>query len=243
MALSIAKGLHTQYTLQICGRNAKKAQDFITSNSLNATILDSTSIDIQDKIIILCIKPYGLANFQFRGTAKSVYSVLAGITISTLKQHLESKSFIRLMPNIAASLGLSSTSVFIENTDPNKHDEAKSIITSFGNAVFLDDEKLIDSSIATSGSSPAFLALMAQALIDSGVREGLKRSDSTLLVAQTFLGVAKLLESKSTQEIIDSITTPGGTTIEGLSILESRAFKGAIIEACHASVNKTRKKS
>ncbi|OBV28345.1 hypothetical protein BKN38_02710 [Helicobacter sp. CLO-3] len=209
-------------------------------------------IDIEGAIVILAIKSHGLESFIFKGEAHSVYSVLAGVNISTLKQHLKAQTFIRLMPNIGAKLGLSSTAAFIEYAHgreklesselEQKKDEARALCESFGSVVFVEKEELIDSAIATSGSSPAFLALIAQALIDSGVREGIKHKESAKLVQKTFEGVAKLLESHSPQEIIDAITTPGGTTIEGLSVLEERATRGAIIKAAHASVAKARGK-
>lgn len=240
MACAIAKRIDSntngKYTIQVCGRDRQKAQDFIQTNNLhNASSIDSAPIDIQDKIVILAIKPYGLDEFIYKGVAKSVYSVLAGVNIESLKQHIKAKSYIKLMPNVGAAFGLSSSVAFTQNADLQ---EVKEICESFGSVVFVDNEKLVDSSIATSGSSPAFLALIAQALIDSGVREGLKRSDSAILVQKTFEGVAKLLESKTPQQIIDLVTTPGGTTIEGLSVLESSAVRGAIMQACHASVQK-----
>lgn len=286
MAKAMAKGLDSAYQIQICGRDKNKAKDFIKVNNLkNASLdsslesgLDSSIIDIQDKIVILAIKPYALASFTYQGKAKAFYSVLAGVNIKTIKSHIKAESYIRLMPNIGAIFGLSSTAVFIDNpkfrdsqksleskrlksTQTDSTDfvestqstqanlmqfeqakiQAKQIIESFGNAVFVDNENLIDSAIATSGSSPAFLALIAQALIDAGVREGFKRTDSAILVQKTFEGVAKLLEQNSPDEIISLVTTPAGTTIEGLSILESKAIKGAIIKACHASVQKAKK--
>ncbi len=283
MAKAMAKGLDSAYQIQICGRDKNKAKDFIKVNNLkNASLdsslesgLDSSIIDIQDKIVILAIKPYALASFTYQGKAKAFYSVLAGVNIKTIKSHIKAESYIRLMPNIGAIFGLSSTAVFIDNpkfrdsqksleskrlksTQTDSTDfvestqsnliqfeqakiQAKQIIESFGNTVFVDNENLIDSAIATSGSSPAFLALIAQALIDAGVREGFKRTDSAILVQKTFEGVAKLLEQNSPDEIISLVTTPAGTTIEGLSILESKAIKGAIIKACHASVQKAKK--
>ena len=263
MAAAMAKGLDSTYKIKICGRDKKKAKDFIKANNLKNASLDSSlesnssQIDIKDKILILAIKPYGLESFTYKGRAKSVYSVLAGVKIDTIKQHINADFYIRLMPNIGATFGLSSTAVFIKSLESKKStdskesaqkesfikakSQAKEIIQSFGNAVFVDNENLIDSAIATSGSSPAFLALIAQALIDAGVREGFKRADSALLVQKTFEGLAKLLEKHSPDEIISLVTTPAGTTIEGLSILESKAIKGAIIEACHASVQKAKK--
>lgn len=245
IACGISSGdLRKKYHLKITGRDLTKAQTFIDENHLGniastyALNLDG-SIDVDNKIVILCIKPYALQNFKYKGKASSVYSVLAGVDIEILKNHIHSASYAKVMPNVGAKYQKSSTTIYIEG---NIKEEASEIISSFGNAVFVDNEKLVDSSIATGGSSPAFLALIAQSLIDAGVREGLKRSDSIALVRATFDGFAQLFQEQTPDEIIASITSPGGTTIEGLAVLESKAVRGAIIEACHQAVAKSQKK-
>ena len=262
MARAITYGLSRigKYHLEMCGRDVSKAQMLINEfalknataialessssnqcdsshNTLESTQGNALSIDIQDKIVFLCVKPYGLGSFHYVGQARAVYSVLAGVSVATLQSHISAQAYIRLMPNVAASQLDSATAAFCVNADMK---QAQEICESFGSVVFVEDEKLIDASIATSGSSPAFLALIAQALVDSGVRAGLKREDSFKLVARTFEGVGLLmhLENRTPQEIIDMVTTPGGTTIEGLAVLESSGVRGAIMRACQASVSK-----
>lgn len=257
MAQAIAKGLNGIYPLEICGRDSTKAEKFIAELGLvnaKAIPLESSSnnqvkcnrakasmeckasiVPAQDKIVLLCIKPYGLGSFSYLGKAKAVYSVLAGVSVATLQSHISAQAYIRLMPNIAALCGLSATTAFCLNASRN---QVKKICESFGSVVFVEDEKLIDASIATSGSSPAFLALIAQALVDSGVRAGLGRIDSLKLVKESFVGVGALLDRYTPQELIEQVTTPGGTTIEGLAALESSGVRGAIMRACQASVSK-----
>lgn len=246
MAGAIARGLSGTFRLEICGRDVRKAKAFIEQHQLQnakAIPLESSMpnkpllIDVEGKIVLLCIKPYGLSSFCYKGRAKSLYSVLAGVSIATLASFIDSKALIRLMPNIGAQCALSATAVFGVDMDML---EARTICEAFGSVVFVGSEALIDSSIATSGSASAFLALIAQALIDAGVREGLLRKDSATLVQKTFEGVGALLQNTSPQEIIDTITTPGGTTAEGLSVLESQAVRGALIQACHKSVKKAK---
>lgn len=247
MAKAIAAGiansdLKDKYKLEITGRNLKKAQDFIVQNHLqdiaSANATDST-IDVNEKIVILCVKPYALGNFKYTGSASSVYSVMAGVNMEILKEHIQSNNYAKVMPNVGARYQKSSTAVCIEG---NIKEEAHEILSSFGKTVFVDNEALVDASIATGGSSPAFLALIAQALIDAGVREGIKRDDAMNLVRATFDGFAQLLNEQTPDEIISSITSPGGTTIEGLYVLEDRAVRGAIISACHQAVAKSKKK-
>ncbi|PAF53425.1 pyrroline-5-carboxylate reductase [Helicobacter sp. 13S00482-2] len=247
MAKAIAYGishsdLRNKYKLEIAGRDLKKAQAFIKDNHLEdiaSTCLESSVIDVNKKIVILCVKPYALGNFQYKGNASSVYSVMAGVDIVMLKEHIRSDNYAKVMPNVGARYQKSSTAVCIEG---NIKEEASEILSSFGKVVFVDSEALVDASIATGGSSPAFLALIAQALIDAGVREGIRRDDALALVRATFEGFAHLLLEQTPDEIISSITSPGGTTIEGLCVLEDRAVRGAIISACHQAVAKSKKK-
>lgn len=245
MAKAIACGINNselknKYDLEITGRNLDKAEKFIKENKLEGiakAVPSSPHVNIKDKILILCVKPYALKNFSYEGKAKSVYSVMAGVNISAIKNHVSSSAYAKVMPNVGAKFQKSSNALFIEG---DIKEEANELLSSFGNAVFVDSENLVDASIATGGSSIAFLGLIAQSLIDAGVREGLRRDDSIELVRATFEGFSHLLAHQSPDEIISSITSPGGTTIEGLAVLENRAVRGAIIEACHQAVAKAR---
>ncbi|CAM2872041.1 pyrroline-5-carboxylate reductase dimerization domain-containing protein [Helicobacter felis] len=119
---------------------------------------------------------------------------------------------------------------------------AQTILECFGSCVEVQSEALIDASLATNGSSLAFLSMAAQALVSAGVREGLSVDQASELVEQSFKGFAQLLQESDPQEIIDSICTPGGATIAGLSVLEEKAFKGILMQACHIAVRKGRTK-
>ncbi|PAF52027.1 pyrroline-5-carboxylate reductase [Helicobacter sp. 13S00477-4] len=243
IACGIAKSeLRNKYRFEIAGRDLKKAQTFIDENNLNnlASVHQlSDVIDIDGKIVILCVKPYALEKFKYKGKATSVYSVMAGVDIEVISKHLASINYAKIMPNVGARYQKSSSAVYIKG---DIREEAKEIVSSFGCAVFVDSEALVDASIATGGSSPAFLALVAQALIDAGVREGIKRDDATELVRATFEGFSHLLAQELPNDIIASITSPGGTTIEGLYVLEDRGVRGAFIQACHEAVQKSKKK-
>ena len=237
---AIKAGLQDRYHFEITGRSEQKAQDFLKKNGLekNLSVVSSdTSLRIEDKIVFLCIKPYGLSSFDFHGRAKEVISVLAGIKVADLKQVIESEGYACVMPNTAASCQRSSSAVYYEGKDFNLVEE---IVNSFGSCVRVDNEQLINASIAVSGSGLAFASLVAQALIDSGVREGFQRNQSYELVSGMLEGLSVLLKEKTPQEIIESITSPAGTTIEGLSVLESKGVRGAFIEAAHQAVLKVK---
>ncbi|MCE3037385.1 pyrroline-5-carboxylate reductase [Helicobacter sp. faydin-H20] len=251
MAIAIIKGilqarLYEKYDFEISGRNLQKARDFLQTHNIQTyfNILEnSSSIAVADKIVFLCVKPYGLGSFIFSGEAFKVISVMAGVSIQAIREKVQAKTYIRVMPNTAAKYQKSSSAVYCENYSSipvDVSDENLDLLESFGSVVSVGEEKLIDASIATSGSSPAFVALIAQALIDAGVREGLGRIQSKELVRGMFEGFALLLKHEDPQNIIDAITSPAGTTIEGLSVLEKSGVRGIIIEACHQAVAKTK---
>lgn len=116
----------------------------------------------------------------------------------------------------------------------------ESFVRSFGNCVFVSTQKELNASIATNGSAPAVIALVAQALINAGVCEGLCLQDSKELVQKSFEGVARLLSEKSPQEIKDSITSPGGTTAQALLYCDKSGVQGHITQALINAVEKAK---
>lgn len=272
MALAVIEGmleygLDRLYKLEITGRDPAKLSTILKLKSLDQKIEilhpkkkdpsyqdRGTVIEVDKKIIFLCVKSHALDSFEYEGLAGGCLSLLAGVSIQELCGFISSSWYVRIMPNIAAKYQKSSTTAFFspaqnfiaeassnsqESLDFSKA-EAEKIISTFGICCWVDKEELIDSSIATSGSSPAFLALIAQALIESGVKEGLSREQSKLLVRATFHGFSALLSQKEPQDIIDAITSPGGTTAEGLAILEKYGVRGAIIQAGAKAVSKAK---
>lgn len=229
-------------TFLVYGRDFQKAEDFSARFSNAKAIPSLEEFICEDSTIILCIKPKGIDSLHIQTPFWTLYSVVAGVQISTLKSHfLQAKNFIRAMPNIGAKVQRSSTSLYIQG-DEKVRDFSVQLTQAFGEAILLPSEDLIDSSIATNGSSPAFLALVAEALIQAGVREGIPHHISQELVYATFEGFSKLIRSHSLEEIKTLITSPGGTTAEGLACLELKGFKGILQEAGHRAVLKAKSK-
>lgn len=239
--------LASRYTVYIAGRDLGKAQNFIAQNALQANVIESLEpLDIQESVLLLCVKPKGLSNFTFKGKARCVYSAMAGVDIESLKAHIQSDIFVRFMPNIAARYKLSASAYYVDfsplltDMDSLIAQEICPFLESFGLSVRVDTESLIESSIATSGSSIAFLALVAEALIDAGVYEGLNHSQSAQLVSQTFSGFAKALQEQSPSALKYAISSPGGTTIRGLAVLEECGVRGAFMRAASRSAQHAR---
>lgn len=235
MAKAIACGLNGKFELEIAGRDEEKIKNFISENNLKNTTIThiQKEFDIQNKIIILAIKPYALESFVYKNKANGVYSLLAGICIEQLKSHLDSKHYCRAMPNVASLVSQGITAIYTQNNEAKPI--AEQIFGVLGKNVFLDKESLINPAGALSGSGPAYLGVVAEALIDAGVREGLSLDISRELVKGLFSGFAALLESQTPSQIRLDTTSPGGTTAEALQILESKAVRGTFIEAVHSA--------
>lgn len=253
LAHSIVKGITPNtYNLFVLGRDFEKAKAFCAdfpSHSITP-IQDIAELKEQNPIILLCVKPKGLQNFSCDFASPLIYSVMAGVKIeSILAQFPNAKAYVRAMPNIGAFVKKSATALYAytkEPKDKSSSTQAKeialSLTLSFGNAVWVDSEDLIDASIATSGSSPAFLCLVASALIDAGVREGLNATQSKELVQATFEGFAELFKLHNPSEIKILVTSPAGTTAEGLAYLEEKGFKGILEQGAHQSALKAKGK-
>lgn len=237
MAQALAKGLIKNYEVEILGRNLNNLKSVQNSIS-EVTIKELTDNEnIEGKNIILCVKPYALESVSARleGKANSVYSVLAGTTIETIKNQIQSKSYIRSMPNVAASYSSSMTTL---TGDKDLEIEAKDIFSNIGEVVWVDTENQLDIATAVAGSGPAFLALIAEAMTDGGVKAGLDRATTAKLVQGTFGGVAKLLKKQHPALIKDSVMSPGGTTAAGIEALEENGTRNAMIQAINSAYNK-----
>jgi pyrroline-5-carboxylate reductase len=195
------------------------------------------------QIIVLAVKPQVMQAVlrELRSHLSHqplVISIAAGIPISDLVQGLEPGTHvIRVMPNTPA-LVLEGASALARGplvTD-DEMAQALALFQAVGKA-FEVDESLMDAVTGLSGSGPGYVLLVLESLIDAGVLMGIPRQIARELVLQTALGTARMaLETgKHPAELKDMITSPGGTTIRGLHVLESRAVRGAILGAVEAA--------
>jgi pyrroline-5-carboxylate reductase len=171
-------------------------------------------------------------------------SIAAGVPIARLEGGLEQGArVIRVMPNAPALVGASATAYAL-GTSATAGDAALAhkIFSAVGLAFPLK-ETMLDAVTGLSGSGPAYVYLMMEALSDGGVAAGLPRDVATKLAAQTLLGSAKMaLETGLHPAALkDMVASPGGTTIEGLHELEKGAVRGALISAVRAATEKSRK--
>lgn len=168
-------------------------------------------------------------------------SILAGVALKQLEGAFPRLPIIRAMPNTPATVGEGMTAICAGAYTKAKHQEvAKKLFQAVGEVVEIS-ESLMDAVTGLSGSGPAYVALMVEALADGGVAAGLPRKIANQLALQTVLGTAQLLnESKiHPAELKDRVTSPGGTTIAGITQLEKAAFRSALIEAVMAAAKRS----
>ena len=200
-------------------------------------------------IIIYAVKPQILATVLIETApkldmSKLVISIAAGVPLAAMETCVQKDlRLIRVMPNIAAAVKEAATAIAAgAHATQEDVNLAMEIFSSIGKCIFLEENDLMDATTGLSGSGPAYIFLIVDALADAGVKVGLSRQDSLFLAAQTVLGAAKLL--METQEhpaqLKDKVTSPGGTAIAGLATLESGGLRTTLINAVEVATNRSK---
>ena len=173
-----------------------------------------------------------------------VITIGAGISIQYLKDKVKNTDkFVKAMPNTPARVGSGMTALSIgEGLNNGEIEDVLSIFNSFGKAEIVD-EKLMDAVTAVSGSSPAYVYIMIEAMADAAVLQGMKRDQAYIFAAQAVMGAAKMVLETGIHpaELKDNVCSPGGTTIEAVSKLEEMGFRAAILEAMKVCAAKSHK--
>jgi pyrroline-5-carboxylate reductase len=238
MALSIAKGLKERYKIEVVGRSIQKLEQFQKHLGVEVEKHLLDDFDISNKSLILCIKPANVEEVsqKLKGKAAVIYSVLAGTKLQKLEKNFNADAFVRTMPNLAASVGASMTTL---TGDIAYKEEAQQLFNAIGQTHWLASEKEIDIATALAGSGPAYLALIAESLADGAVKQGLKRDDALTIMRGLFDGFSKLIQEEHPALLKDGVMSPGGTTAAGYSALE----EGNVRSACISAVEKAYKKA
>ncbi|CAA2137076.1 pyrroline-5-carboxylate reductase [Methylobacterium bullatum] len=178
--------------------------------------------------LILAIKPQGLESAAglldgLIAPHTLVVSILAGKTIADLSRRLPSaRAIVRAMPNLPASIGRGVTGA-VANADvsPDQRDQADALLKGVGAVEWLDDEALIDALTALSGSGPAYVFLLAEAMAEAGVAAGLPADMAARLARATVAGAGALLSASPYEagQLRRDVTSPGGTTAAALAVL------------------------
>lgn len=196
-------------------------------------------------LLIVAVKPkdamktFGELKGKIPASTLITYTV-AGLKIANVEKFFPANKIVRIMPNVAVSVGESMTAYTLNEFASRDGDTIKNFWSTLGRAVEVD-EKLMDAVTGLSGSGPAYAFLMIDALSDGGVAAGLSRSMAIELAAQTLLGAAKMvLQGEHPDVLRDKVTSPAGTTIEGVRVMERGGVRSALIEAVLAATEKSR---
>lgn len=238
MALALAKGLIETHTVEVIGRTLHALERF--EHALGSPVKKTLypEANLEGKNVLLCVKPANLQEVsqKLRGEARTLYSVLAGTSLESLKA-IRAKQYVRAMPNLAAEVNKSMTSLV---GDENVSVEAIALFGVIGTTLWLSSEKELDIATALAGSGPAYLALAAEALCDGAVREGLKRDDAMTLMRGLFDGFGQLIQTTHPAILKDNVMSPGGTTAAGYGALENGNVRHGFIEAIRAAHEKAK---
>ena len=223
-------------------RNALAEQTGATASA------DNRAVAAASDVLVLAVKPQSMPSVldELRPAVDGellVISIAAGISIATLASGLgpDPRRIVRVMPNTPALLGEGASGYCL---GPHARPEDEAIVRSCLDAVgrsYRVAEPLLDAVTGLSGSGPAFVYVMIEALSDGGVRMGLPRDVATALAAQTVLGAAKMvLETGLHPGLLkDQVTSPGGTTIAGLHALERAGVRAGLMDAVEAATKRS----
>lgn len=233
----------------ICSDVREKTRDYLHRTYGIQVTADNTHLVQQVEIVIYAVKPQLMAAVlketePWLDGSKLIISIAAGVPMEAIGYCLNKDlRLIRVMPNIAVAVREGATAV-AAGKHASREDvmTAKAIFDSVGETVLIEENVLMDAITGLSGSGPAYIFLIVDALADAGVKMGLHREDAIALATQTVLGAAKLL--KETREhpgqLKDRVTSPGGTAIAGLHTLEKGGLRTTLINAVEAATHRSR---
>lgn len=198
-------------------------------------------------VLFLAVKPQVIGSVlaELEGNVPSdtiVISIAAGVTIDKLHAHLPNVPIVRVMPNTPVFVNAGMAALAMGTyADEEVTSFAKAVFDAVGRAIVVAESSM-DAVTGLSGSGPAYGFVMIDALADAGVRVGLGRQDAILLAAQTLYGAAKMvLETGEHPAVLrDRVTSPGGTTIAGVHIMEQQGVRGALIDAVIAATERSK---
>ncbi len=247
----ITAGYLTADEMAVCDLSSRKLEEL--SDELPGLTCTDSDVELAQMcdMVVLSVKPQYMSDTieHIHGelNGKAVISIAAGWTVQMLADKLEGSgaTHLRVMPNTPAMVGEGMTALCEDTTfSQDDFEFAKGIFEAVGRTVVLP-EKLFDGVIAISGSSPAYVYMMIEAMADAGVREGLTRPCAYEMAAQTLLGSALMVLQSGTHPgaLKDAVCSPAGTTIDAVVELERKGFRSAIMDAMKVCADKSREMS
>ena len=255
MGSAMIKGLVTsEYVsgsdINVFDVNVEKSRELSEKYSVKP-LQNEVEIADNSDVIVLSVKPniYNSVLEKIKARIdenKIIIAIAAGISIESVENIAgKDKKVVRIMPNTPAQVLEGMTAVtFNGNVKEEEKKVVFSILDSFGKSIEIE-EKLMHTFTGIAGSLPAYVYMFMEALADGGVLEGMPRDKAYEIVAQTVKGSAEMLlkTGKHPGVLKDEVTSPAGTTIEAVNTLENGNFRGTVINAVRACVEKSKKMS
>jgi len=236
----------------VSDRSPERCQWLQQEYGVQTTLDNPTVIAAAPAVVLLAIKPQILGQVapeisnvlanQERETPLLLLSILAGISLSCLETAFPQQAIVRAMPNTPAIVGAGITAIATNSlVTPAQLSQAQQIFGAVGEVVELP-ESAMDAVTALSGSGPGYVAIVIEALADGGVAAGLARPVALQLAIKTVQGTAELLQTTGMHpaQLKDRVTSPGGTTMAGITQLEQQGVRSALIEAVQAAYRRSR---
>lgn len=243
----LGKGLYTKEQIVGSAKTEETAAKIKEKYGIE-TYTDNTQVAKQADVIVLAVKPIFFSEViaeikDYVTNDKLVISIAAGKSIAWIEEAFAKEiRLVRCMPNTPALVGEACTGVCL-NSNISKEDEtlALAIMNSFGKASVIP-ERLMDAVIGVSGSSPAYVFMFIEAMADAAVQAGMPRKQAYEFAAQSVLGSAKMVLETGMHPgaLKDMVCSPAGTTIEAVKVLEQEGFRGTVMSAIEACVNKSK---
>ena len=243
----ISNGLATPDAITICEISAPRREVLESELGVRVTA-DPVEAAQGAPVVFMAVKPQ---DFPSVGSVlqgmilpeQLVVSIMAGVPIHTLRDHLGHRAVVRAMPNTPAQIGQGVTAWTVppEVSDEQRRGVAAMLAT-LGREIYVPDERHIDMATAVSGSGPGFVFLILEAMIDGAVQIGMRRELAAELVYQTALGSAAYAQKSGLHPAVlrDMVTSPGGTTAEGLRAMEQHGVRAGTMEAIISAYRRTR---
>lgn len=252
MAEALIRGLLTAKVaapehLIATARRQERADEIANAYGIR-TSTDNIAACKDADVILLCVKPQALDKLLDQvapaiDSHKLVISIAAGVPMAALERKLGAGTrLVRAMPNTPALVGMGACAIAPgEHATEDDLKLASSIFEAVGISTVVE-ENLLDAVTGLSGSGPAYIFLIIEALSDAGVKVGLPRYTALKLAAQTVLGSAQLLIQTHAHpgQLKDQVTSPGGTAIAGLHTLEAGGLRTTLINAVEAATRRAR---
>lgn len=242
MGSAIARRLAAGGTeLALLDHNKEKAKAL--AEELGGKFLDNLA---DPDLLFIAVKPKDFPSLAESLTLKKgmlVISIMAGISLETLKRGLPSAKVVRAMPNLALLSGESMTTLVEDpSLDKNKQKEVETLFGMMGKYLWIKEEE-IDAATALAGSGPAFILGVIEGMVEAGISMGLRADVSLQLAMQTCLGSVALLEAtnENPQSLRWMISSPGGTTIAGLGVFEELGVRFGMTKTILAAFEKAKR--